>query len=447
MNKENRKKIIILFTVLMLTGLTSCRTTYKNLDKPPLIEMEGIIRDSGQSAEEHEANISNIPWEKYFTDSRLQALISEGLNNNVDMHIAMSRIRQAEASLEASRGDELPSVSAEVRAEHSRSSSGPQGKKVLGYDTNPLYLGFSASWEIDLWGKLSNKSKARYANLLNSYEYKKLVQTELIASIASGYYQLLVLDKQLDITKETVVLLEKNLETMSALKEAGEQNAAAVEKSKALLCSTKISIPDLENRIRTQENAISVLLDRKPGVIDRMSIDEQRVSVEVDSGVPVRLLANRPDVKQAEFNLLSAYAATGVAKANLYPSLTISSTSFGLSSDDITDFFKPESIVANIIASISRPMFNREGLKSDLKIAEEQQQEALLTFSNTILKAGHEVSNIMYGYKSSLRKNDIRDEQIISLKNAVDTLVNCSLQVKLTTPKCCLHNRICFQPD
>jgi NodT family efflux transporter outer membrane factor (OMF) lipoprotein len=281
-------------------------------------------------------------------------------------------------------------------------------------------LGFTATWEADLWGKLSNQSKAKYASYLNSFEYKNLVQTTLISTIANGYYNLLALDEQLKITKSTVVLLGKNAQTMADLKEAGQQHAAAVEQSKALLYSTQISIPQLETQIRKQEDALCVLLGRKPGVIDRDSIGRQHLSQRLAYGVPMQFLAKRPDVMQAELSFRSAYALTNAAKANFYPSLTINSVSFGLAAGGFSNFFKPENIAASMIAGIAQPIFYKKQLRGNLKIAQAQQEEALLIFKNTVLIAGQEVSDILYGYNASMSKNELRNKQIESLTKAVD---------------------------
>ena len=336
------------------------------------------------------------------------------------MQIALTRIKQAEATLSMAKGNRLPDVSAGFQVDHTRTSSGENGRDILGYTSNQNSLGFLASWEVDLWGKLASKSRAQYANYLNSFEYKNLVQTELIANIANKYYNLLSLDRQLQITKETIVLLLEGAETMAALKEAGQQNAAAVEQSNALLYSTQLLVPALESQIRGKENAICLLLGRKPGQIKRTSIGEQTVNTNLRIGVPVQLLSRRPDVKQTELNVLSAYATTDAARASFYPSLTITSASFGLAAGGFSDFFRPENIAANIVAGLTQPIFNRHQLKSNLKIAEAQQEEALLNFRNTVLLAGQEVSDILYGYESSLKKNEFRERQIASLTNAVD---------------------------
>jgi len=415
--KYKRRKLGILFIVLVAAALTSCQS-YKDLGVSPHADTDSIFRDIVSNSDT--ITIADIPWGEYFTDPELQALITEGLEQNIDLQIALTRIKQAEATLGMTRGNRLPDVSAGFHIDHTRTSSGENGRDILGYTSNQNSLGFLASWEIDLWGRLASISRAQYANYLNSYEYKNLVQTELIANIANKYYNLQALDRQLQITKETIGLLQESAETIAALKEAGLQNAAAVEQSNALLYSTQLSVPALESQIREKENAICLLLGRKPGQIERTSIGEQTINTNLRIGIPVQLLSRRPDVKQAEFNVLSAYATTDAARANFYPSLTITSASFGLAAGDFSDFFKPENIAANIAAGLTQPIFNRRQLKGNLKIAEAQQEEALLNFRIIVLQAGQEVSDILYGYESSLKKNEFRERQIISLSNAVD---------------------------
>jgi outer membrane protein, multidrug efflux system len=415
--KYNRRKSGILIIVLAAVTLTSCQS-YKHLGVSPHADADSIFRDVVSNSDT--TTIADTPWREYFTDLKLQALIAEGLEQNFDMQIALSRIKQAEANLIMARGNSLPDVSAGFQIDHTRTSSGENGRDILGYTSNQNSLGFLVSWEVDLWGKLASKSKSQYANYLNSFEYKNLVQTELIANIANKYFNLQALDRQLQITKETIVLLQENAETMVALKEAGQQNAAAVEQSNALLYSTQLSVPALESQIREQENAICLLLGRKPGQIERTSIGEQTVNTNLKIGVPVQLLSHRPDVKQAELNVLSAYATTDAARLSFYPSLTITSASFGLAAGDFSDFLKPENVAANIVAGLTQPIFNKKQLKGNLKLAEAKQEEAILSFSRTILSAGQEVSDILYSYESSLKKNDFREKQITSLSNAVE---------------------------
>lgn len=249
----------------------------------------------------------------------------------------------------------FPDVSLVGQVNHSRSSDGGRGKDVLGYHSTNYSLGVSASWELDIWGKLNRQSKAKYAQFLNSHAYKNLIQTSLVANIATSYYSLLALDEKLAVTIETVKLLEENVETMQALKESGLQNGAAVEQSKSLLYSTRASIPDLESQIRQMENSICTMLGRKPGTIARSTIFEQQYTEKLEYGVPVQMLAKRPDVQQAELSFRSAFELTNAAQASFYPSITLSSGSIGYgTTNTLSNFFKPENIFASIIGGLTQ---------------------------------------------------------------------------------------------
>ena len=415
MNKYKQTKGIILLGLTALIGLSSCQVV--NQYKTPEIDTENLYREMSSS---DTATIANIPWKAYFSDPYLIALIEEGIGNNYNLQIAYTRIQQAEASLGIAKAAYFPDVALVGQVNQSRNSNGARGKDVLGYQSTNYSLGVSASWEVDIWGKLNRQSKAKYAQFLNSHAYKNLIQTSLISNIATSYYSLLALDEKLAITIESIKLMQENVETMEALKNAGLQNGAAVEQSKSLLYSTQASIPDLESQIRQLENSISTMLGRKPGKVTRQSINEQQYPNQLKYGVPVQVLAKRPDVQQAELSFRSAFELTNAAQASFYPSITLSSGSIGYATaNTLSNFFKPENIFASIIGGLTQPIFAKRQLTGNLKIAKAQQQEALLTFEQTVLEAGQEVTDIFYTFESSLRKNETRQKQIEASKNSV----------------------------
>lgn len=415
MNKYKYTKGIILLGLIALIGLSSCQVV--NQYKTPEIDTENLYREMASS---DTTSIANIPWKDYFSDPYLIDLIEEGISNNYNLQIAHTRIQQAEASLSIAKAAYFPDVALVGQVNQSRNSNGGRGKDVLGYQSTNYSLGVSAGWEIDVWGKLNRQSKAKYAQFLNSHAYKNLIQTSLIANIATSYYSLLALDEKLAITIESIKLMQENVETMEALKEAGLQNGAAVEQSKALLYSTHASVPDLESQIRQLENSISTMLGRKPGEIMRQSIYEQRYPDQLEYGVPVQVLAKRPDVQQAELSFRSAFELTNAAQASFYPSIRLSSGSIGYATaNTLSNFFKPENIFASIIGGLTQPLFAKKQLTGNLKIAKAQQQEALLTFEQTVLEAGQEVTDIFYTFESSLKKNETRQKQIEASKNSV----------------------------
>lgn len=408
-------KGIVLSGLIALIGLPSCQVMNKY--KSPEIESQNLFRDENPT---DTTTIANIPWREFFSDLYLQAYIDEALANNFDMLIAQERIKQAEAALGMARAAYFPEIALSAQVNQSRNSNGQNGKDVLGYHTENYSLGLVASWELDLWGKMNRQSRSKYAQMLNSYAGRNLVQTSLISNMASTYYSLLALDEQLRVTNDMIALMEENLATTEALKEAGMANGAAVEQTRAALASAKTSVPDLESNIRQLENAICTMLGRKPGAITRSTFSVQTVTPQITHGVPAQMLAKRPDVNQAELEFRSAFELTNAAQASFYPTINLTSGMIGYSTvNGLSNFFKPENLFASIAGGLTQPIFARKQLITQYKVAKSDQQIALLTFEKTVLSAGQEVSDILFTYKSSLKKSDDRQVQVESLTKAV----------------------------
>lgn len=413
--KYNYIKGVVLLSVFLSIGLSSCQVLNKY--KSPEIDLEHLYRDNNST---DTTTIANYPWRAFFNDQLLIALIDEGLKHNFDLQIAHSRIKQAEASLGMARAAYFPDLALVGQVSHNRFSNGVNGKDVLGYDATDYRLGVAVSWEADIWGKINRQHRAKYAQFLSSHAYKNLVQTSLIANIATSYYTLLALDEQLKVTNETIELLKESVETIEALKEAGMQNGAAIEQSKAFLYSTQVTVPNLESQIRELENTICFLIGRKSGVVLRSPIQQQEVISGLQYGLPVQMLAKRPDVQQAELSFRSAFELTNAAQASFYPSITLNSSMIGYNAATLSNFFKPENIFASIVGGLAQPLFARKQLIANYQIAKAQQKEALLTFEKTVLSAGKEVSDILFSLESSLKKNEIRAKQVEASQNSVD---------------------------
>lgn len=410
MNKKYIKGIVLLGLTASI-GFSSCQVVNKY--KTPEVDSEELFRDENPT---DTTTIANLSWREYFKDPILQTLIEEGLEQNFDLQIAYTRIQQAEANLSMARAAYFPNIALVGQFNQSRTSINDAGvKDILGYSSTQYGLGIAVTWEADLWGKLNRQSRASFAQMLSSHAYRDLIQTSLISNIATSYYSLIALDEQLRVTKETVKLLKESSETMQALKDAGMLNGAAVEQSKGLMYGTAVSIPTLEIQIKTLENSLCLLLARKPGAIQRSVIQNQDVPQEIAFGVPVQMLAKRPDVQQAELGFRSAFELTNAAQASFYPSLTLNTGSM----IGFVENFKPENLIANILGSLTQPIFAQKQLIGQLRIRKAQQEEALLTFQKTVLTAGKEVSNIMYTYEASLSKNAPRTKQVESLGTAV----------------------------
>lgn len=422
MNRKYIKSVVLLGLVASIM-LPSCQLVNKY--QSPEIDTENLFRDTNTT---DTTSIANIPWRQYFTDPILQGLIEEGLANNYDLQIAETRIKQAEASLGMARAAYFPNIALVGQVDQTRLSAAnpltgaPKDRNNLAYHKETYTLGISASWELDIWGKLNRQYRANRAQLLATQAGKNLIQTSLISNIATTYYSLLALDDQLRVTNEMIELLTESTNTMEKLKESGSGvTAAAVEQSKAGLYSTQLSVNTLKSSIQNLENTLSTMLGRKPGPIFRSQFANQNVVTELNHGVPAQMLAKRPDVQQAELAFRSAFELKAVAQASFYPQITLSSAMLGYSSiNGLSQFFKPENLFASIVGGLTQPLFAKNQLLGQLKIRKAQEEEALLTFKKTVLSASQEVSTILYSYQQSLAKNENREKQVESLTKTVD---------------------------
>jgi len=358
--------------------------------------------------------MANIPWTAMFKDEKLQALLREGIANNYDLKIAVARIKQADANLRQSQAAFLPTVSIDPQYTRQKTNA------AQGVLTNNLFeLPGSASWEVDLWGKLSGTNKAALASLLQSYAYRRAVQTQLVANIAADYYNLLAFDKELAITLQTVESYKNDVETNKALKQANRVNEASVAQSEANRYAAEVTIPDLRNNISQTENAISVLVGRQPGAIQRTSLDAQQIDTLLQTGLPAQLLSNRPDVQEAEYRVRYYFEQINVARAYFYPSLTITAQG-GWQSATVGSLFNSASVFGNVAAGLTQPIFNQGLNKQRLELAKAQYEENVLTFQQTVLSAGQEVSNALNSYQSAESKLATRNLQLDALKRSVD---------------------------
>ncbi|MDF3077951.1 MAG: hypothetical protein K0S09_1840 [Sphingobacteriaceae bacterium] len=409
MNHIYRK--LFLFIAVAATALSSCKVT-KDYSRPD-VNTQGLYRDANPS---DTTTIANIQWNEFFTDAALQKLIAEGITNNLDLKIAFTRIQQSEAYYKQSSAAFLPSLNANANVALNKLSDA-QGGFIN--NTRSYQLGASSAWEADIWGKLSSSKRASLAALLQDQAYSRAVQTGLVSGAASYYYSLLALDQQLAITEQTVKNWIASVETMRALKEAAVVTGAAVVQSEANRYAVEVTIPDLKQRIRETENALSILLGRVPGPISRSTIDAQKQSTVFNIGVPAQLLANRPDVQQAEYNFRYYFENTNIARTYFYPSLTITAGG-GLSNISLQNFFSAGSLFANIAGGLTQPIFNKRINKTRLEVAQAAQQGALLSFQQSLLRAGREVSDALSDYQAAQEKSAVRGKQLASLQKSIE---------------------------
>jgi NodT family efflux transporter outer membrane factor (OMF) lipoprotein len=408
MNKYNYKLIVI---VLLVGSIwSSCKIT-KPYTKPAttVTYREPDNKDT--------TNMATMKWSELFTDANLQQLISEGLAANLDLKIAVERINQSTANLKLKKAAFLPSVDGNVSVKESRLAF-PQGFGL--FDQSTQYdLGITAGWEIDVWGKLKSAKKGAIANLLATDAAKRAIQTQLIASIANSYYELLILDEQLKVLKKTAKNRETDAETIKVLFENSIINGVAVVQSEANFYEAELAIPDIEQKITETEHALCVLLAKSPTKIERSSLAQQKLVYDLKIGVPMQLLANRPDVQQAEYNFRAAFEESNVARAYFYPALTISGAA-GFSSFGLKDWFTNGGLFGNIAEGLTQPIFNKGINKARLATALSLQKEALYNFELLMLKASEEVSNALSKYDNATLKEERRKKQLDALFKAVD---------------------------
>lgn len=300
---------ILLWAVCLMTGCS----IYKPYSRPE-VQTEGLYRDLEETRDT--ASIATLGWRNLFSDKNLQALIEKGLERNTNLRVAHIRVKAAEAVLMNARLSYLPSVVLTPDG----SISGTEGAKAI----KTYNLAASASWEIDLFGKVTNAKREALAALEGSRAYRQAVETQLIATIANSYYMLLMLDRQLIISEQTLITWKETEHSIEALKRAGKSNDAAVLQAKANRLALEASVVSIRKSIRETENVLSALLADTSHDIMRGALQKQQFPDTLSAGLPIQLLANRPDVRQAEWNLAQAYYATNAARSAFYPSLTLS---------------------------------------------------------------------------------------------------------------------------
>ncbi len=397
----------IILVLISLAVFTSCRL-YKSYSRPEMDINSTLYRDIETST--NSLNSGDLAWEVFFTDPYLQDLIRKALENNADMQTAQLRTEQAQAAYQASRLAFTPSLNIPVQ--------GVINSFDFGNAAKTYNIPLAASWEIDFSGRLHNAKKRSKAALEQSEEYSQWVKTSLISTIANSYYTLLLLDSQLEVSEETARNWLTNVETMRELKKAGMANEAAVSQSEANYYAIEASLADLRYQIYEMENTISILLGQHPDTIQRGKLEEQSMPAQLSTGVPVQLLANRPDVKSAELSLAQSYYAVNEARAAFYPSLIINgSAGWTNSVGDI--IVNPGKILLTAIGSLTQPVFNKGGLKAQLKINKAEQEAALINFRQAVLNAGAEVINAQKQIETAESKAVFRKLQILSLQKAV----------------------------
>lgn len=411
---------IKIINLVLLAGIVgffySCKVTDTYQD--PQIEQSRQDNLFRQKTSNDSTSIANISWNQIFTDQKLQNIINKTIQNNLDLKLAVARIQEADAVFKQSKLQNLPSLDGVASVTETKNSAAAQGGNFIMPDLLVYRLGISTGWEVDIWGRIKSLKRSAYAGFLQTDAAKRAIQTQLVAQAANLYYQLISLDKQLEITKQTIELRKKDVETVEALMEAAYLTGADVEQSRANLYSAQLTVPDLELQIQQTENSLSILMNDNPQSIDRNTIDSQVVYSDLKTGIPVSLLKNRPDVQAAELGFRQAFENKNMAMAQVYPTLNITGT-LGLSSRILENFFT-NSLFYTVGGTLTQNIFQMGNRKAQVKIMEARKMQAYYTFEKTLLTAGSEVSNSLLSYQKAKEKEATRQLQIQSLEKAVE---------------------------
>jgi multidrug efflux system outer membrane protein len=400
------KQQLIIASALLLLG--SCNL-YKKFEAPQFNENEqsGLLRDTAIT---DTSCMASLKWQEMFTDPHLQSLIERGLKQNYNLKASLLRIEQAQALLSSSKAAFWPSL-----------NFAPDGTIAsFNGNTSKIYdIPLVADWQIPLFGGVLNNKRAAKANVEMAKASRQAVQAQLVASIANGYYTLLMLDKEVEVTQSTVKLWNESISTMRDLKTIGRANEASVAQSEANCLNIQISVNDLQQQIKTVENSLSVLIGDTPHSIERGSFADSKLPTQVQVGVPLQILANRPDVALAQQSLASAYYATNVARSAFYPNITLSGT-LGWTNHAGDYIVNPGKLIESATAALLWPIWNRGVNKANLKLARTQQEIAGLAFRQTVLNAGSEVCNALSSFNTAQKKETQRKLQIEALQKSVD---------------------------
>lgn len=403
------KKIIVMSAAALVMSGCGIYNRYKPAEEVP----EGLYGEEYTAAGEAAADTAcfgNLSWREVFTDPCLQALIDSALVRNIDLQAAQLKVEEAEAALLSARLSYLPSF-----------FFTPQGA-ISSFDGNKATKTYSvpvtASWELDIFGKLTNAKRQARVGYEQTKAYAQAVRTQLVAGVANVYYTLLMLDAQQAVAVETEAAWKASVETMRAMKQAGMVTEAALAQTEATYYGIRTQVLGLKEQINTAQNSLCLLLAETPHTIERGELAGQQLPEHFSVGIPIQMLSNRPDVQAAELALARSFYSTNAARAAFYPTITLSGSA-GWTNSAGAMIVNPGKFLASAVAQLTQPLFNRGMNIAQLRIAKAQQEEARLSFEQTLLEAGVEVNEAIEAYQTAKNKAVFYEQQVASLETAV----------------------------
>jgi outer membrane protein, multidrug efflux system len=406
------KPCIFLLSAALLTSGCTVGPNYKR----PTVAVPGSYRGTitDEATQTQLAALGDQKWWGIFQDEQLRTLISTALTQNYDSRIAASRLLEAQAQLGIIRADQFPSLSAGAGITDVRQA---KSKFLPPSETSTGQVNVSAAWELDFWGKYRRATEAARANLVASEWARREVLSTLVANVASAYFQLRALDLQLEISKRTLNSRQESLRLTRILADGGSTSLLDVRQAEQLVFTASAEIPVLEQQIEQQENFLSILLGQNPGAIRRgQTLTEQRQPPEVPVGLPSSLLERRPDIQQAEAQLVAANAEIGVARAAYFPQISLSGAG-GFQSSALSSLFSGPAGAWSFGASLTQPIFTGGRLRSEVRLAEARQQTAVLFYQLSIQGAFRSVSDALVAYHKT---REFRAQQELLFRSAED---------------------------
>lgn len=411
MMKIKTYKVLLGLAVPFL--LQSCFVA-KNYERPD-VETENLYRTDQISLDS--TSLGMVSWRDLFDDPILKGHIENVLANNLDIRVAIQQIAATEAYLKQGKAGNYPTLGINASGTRTENSENSQFGSVFSGAVTQYDLSAQLSWEADIWGKIRSNKRAFQATYLQSIEAHKAVKTELVAAVASMYYQLLSLDQQFMITEETIDTRKGSLETTQALKQAGMLTEVAVQQTAAQLYAAQSILIDIENQTKILENAFSILLGEPAHGIERGVLENQQITTDLVTGVPYLLLQNRPDVLAAEFGLINTFELTNVARSSFYPSITLGATA-GFQSIELDQWLDASSFFNTLVGGLVQPVLNGRRIRTQYEVSKAQQEQALLTYKKALLTAGQEVSDALYTYEATSDKIVLKEKEYQAYKLA-----------------------------
>jgi multidrug efflux system outer membrane protein len=405
-----------LITLSLITLFLSGCTVGPNY-KRPSVNVPGSYRGAmPQGAAQPAAeSLGDQKWWEVFQDKQLQDLIHAALQQNYDVRIAATRILQAQAQVGITRADQLPTVNAGAQTVDQRSA---RAKLFPAFETSAHQVDLSLAWELDFWGKYRRASESARANLLATQWAREAVISMLVSDVAAAYFQLRELDLELEVSRRTLTSRQDSLRITQMLANGGATSMLDVRQAEQLVFTAAETIPDLERRIEQQENFISTLLGNNPGSISRgTKLTEQPHAPEIPAGLPSNLLERRPDIRQAEAQLIAANAQIGVAKADYFPQISLTASS-GFQSSALTSLFSGPAGLWSFGGSLTQPIFAGGRIRSNVKFTEARQQEAALVYQQTIQQAFRGVSDALVEYRKDREFREQQEQLAFSAQDA-----------------------------